>query len=44
MRSVMFFGRGVEMQSNDVMQAIFKKIVEKFEDLGVNIPDDFSLS
>ena len=39
-----FFGKGVEMMSNDVMQAIFKKIVEKFEDLQVSIPDGLRLS
>lgn len=39
-----FFGKGIEMVSNDVMQAIFKTIIEKFEDIGISVPEDFRLA
>ena len=38
-----FFGKGVDLMSNDVMQAICKKIEEKFEDLAIDIPDELRL-
>lgn len=38
-----FFGRGIDLMSNDVMQAICKKIEEKFEDLAMEIPDELRL-
>ncbi|MCR5034356.1 MAG: tubulin-like doman-containing protein [Clostridia bacterium] len=38
-----FFGKGVDMMSNDVMQAICKKIEEKFEDLAIQVPDELRL-
>lgn len=38
-----FLGKNTEMASNDVMQAIVKTIIEKFEDLSIVLPDELTL-